>query len=71
VRDGHTGFLVPHGDVRAMAAAMQRVAESRELVERLGAEARTFAESFTWERAAEQTQRHLESVIAERMRGRS
>ncbi len=63
VRDGHTGFLVPHGEVRAMAAAMRRVAESRELVERLGTEARVFAESFTWERAAEQTEAHLWSVI--------
>lgn len=70
VRDGHTGFLVPHGDVRAMAAALQRVAESRELVERLGAEARTFAESFTWERAADQTEKHLETVIAQRTGGR-
>ena len=32
----HTGFLVPHGDVAAMAAAMRRVAGSRELVERAG-----------------------------------
>ena len=68
VRDGHTGFLVSHGDVRAMAAAMQRVAESRELVERLGAEARTFAETFTWERAADQTEAHLSSIVARRPR---
>jgi glycosyltransferase involved in cell wall biosynthesis len=64
VRDGHTGFLVPHGDVRAMAAAMQPIAESRELVERLGAEARVFAQSFTWERAADQTEAHLSRVIS-------
>jgi glycosyltransferase involved in cell wall biosynthesis len=66
VRDGQTGFLVPHGDTRAMAAAMRRLAESRELVERLGATARTFAESFTWERAADETERHLRGVAPER-----
>ncbi|HEV8448685.1 MAG TPA: glycosyltransferase family 4 protein [Gemmatimonadaceae bacterium] len=64
VRDDHTGFLVPHGDVPAMAAGMRRIATSRELVARLGAEARTFAESFTWERAADQTEAHLQRIIA-------
>lgn len=64
VRDGHTGFLVPHGDTAAMAAAMGRLSDSPELVTHLGAEARVFAESFTWERAADQTVRHLLHVAA-------
>jgi glycosyltransferase involved in cell wall biosynthesis len=64
VRDGDTGYLVPHGDERAMAAAMRRLAADASLVERLGAQARGFAETFTWERAAEETERHLERVIA-------
>jgi len=63
VRDGETGFLVPHGDVAAMSAAMRRIAASRELVVALGTHARVFAESFTWERAAEQTERHLMRVV--------
>ena len=62
VRDGETGFLVPHGDARAMAAAMDRLAATPALVEELGARARHFAESFTWERAAVETERHLASV---------
>ena len=64
VRDGQTGFLVPHGDTGAMAAAMGRLANSPALVAHLGAEARVFAESFTWERAADQTERHLQRVAA-------
>jgi glycosyltransferase involved in cell wall biosynthesis len=64
VRDGHTGFLVPHGDVGAMAAGMRRIAQSADLLERLGDEARAFAESFTWERAADRTEAHLQRVIA-------
>ncbi|MEO7084396.1 MAG: glycosyltransferase, partial [Gemmatimonadaceae bacterium] len=63
VRDGTTGFLVPHGDVNAMAAAMKRLAESRGLVASLGVAARTFAESFTWERAAAETAAHLTHVV--------
>jgi hypothetical protein len=42
---------------------MRRIAESRELVVALGMHARVFAESFTWERAAEQTERHLMRVV--------
>lgn len=59
VRDGETGYLVPHGSEVAMAAAMDRLAASSALVETLGTQARRFAESFTWERAADETERHL------------
>jgi glycosyltransferase involved in cell wall biosynthesis len=59
VLHGETGFLVPHGNAPAMAAAMDRLAASRELVEQLGVNARRFAESFTWDRAATETERHL------------
>jgi len=63
VRDGRTGFLVPHGDTAAMGAAMQRLADEPALVDRLGAQARVFAESFTWERAAAETERHLVAAM--------
>jgi glycosyltransferase involved in cell wall biosynthesis len=65
VRHDVTGFLVPHGDVAAMGKAMRRLAESRELVTSLGNSAREFAATFTWERAAEQTEAHLKRVINE------
>jgi glycosyltransferase involved in cell wall biosynthesis len=65
VRDGKTGFLVTHGDIEAMALAMRRLAESRELVASLGVAARSFAESFTWERAAAETAAHLATVVGD------
>ena len=64
VRDGETGYLVPHGDIPAMASALDRIAASRDLVDRLGAAARQFAETFTWERAATETEAHLARVVA-------
>ncbi|MBA3671869.1 MAG: glycosyltransferase family 4 protein [Gemmatimonadaceae bacterium] len=66
VRDGETGYLVPHGDVPAMAAAMTRLGADEALVTSLGVAGRRFSESFTWERAATETQRHLEGVLSAR-----
>jgi glycosyltransferase involved in cell wall biosynthesis len=64
VIDGETGFLVPQDDADAMAAAMRGVVVSRDLVDVLGRAARRFAETFTWERAANDTMAHLQEVIA-------
>jgi glycosyltransferase involved in cell wall biosynthesis len=62
VVDGDTGFLVPGSDVAAYAAAMRGLLDSPELVTTLGANARRFAETFTWERAATETLAHLQHV---------
>ena len=64
VRDGETGLLVPHGDVAAMSAAMARIASDRSLVDTFGAAGRRFAETFTWDRAADETLVHLAQIIA-------
>ena len=63
VRHGETGFLVPHGDVAALAIALSRLAGDRALVERLGENGRRFALRFTWERAAAETERHLRDIV--------
>lgn len=69
VKDGETGYLVPHGNTRAMATAMSNLAADVGLVTRLGVQARRFAETFTWERAAEETEQHLERVRKTLRRG--
>jgi glycosyltransferase involved in cell wall biosynthesis len=65
VRHGETGYLVPHGDVAAMAQFMQRLSDNRPLVESLGQAGRKFAEGFTWANAADQTAAHLREVVSQ------
>lgn len=67
VRHGETGYLVPTGDVAALADAMRRIASDEDLRERLGRGARAFAESFSWERTAQHTEHQL--VAAQRAPG--
>lgn len=63
VRDRETGFLVPHGDAEALAERMLELAAAPALVERLGAAARRFAETHTWDRSADATERQLQELI--------
>jgi len=65
VRDGETGFLVPHGDVPALTIALRRIVDDPALVASLGSAGRLFASRFTWTAAAEQTEAHLARVVAE------
>jgi len=66
VRHGVTGYLVPHGDSRALADRMVALASDRDLVERLGRAARSFAEGLSWDAAAHATREHLQRTIAGR-----
>lgn len=69
VRHGETGFLVPHGDASALAERYLALADDAGLVDRLGRQARRFAETLTWEGAAQRTEAHLESLVAAHRRG--
>ncbi|HKU60630.1 MAG TPA: glycosyltransferase family 4 protein [Gemmatimonadales bacterium] len=66
VRHGETGYLVPHGDVDALANRMLELADDPGLVARLGAGARAFAGRLTWERTADETEDQLHAIIAGR-----
>ncbi|MFI5279298.1 MAG: glycosyltransferase family 4 protein [Gemmatimonadales bacterium] len=63
VKDGETGYLFPTGDAAALGAAMARLGDPA-LRERLGRAARTFAETFSWERTAMETESHLVAAVA-------
>jgi glycosyltransferase involved in cell wall biosynthesis len=62
VRDGQTGFLVPHGNIDAMTAALERLARDPALVTTMGRAGREFAETLTWDHAAAATAAHLAQV---------
>ena len=62
IRDGETGLLVPPDDEVALAAALRRLLDDRELATRLGERARAVAaQRFT----AEQMARAFEELYDE------
>jgi glycosyltransferase involved in cell wall biosynthesis len=63
VQHERTGYVVPHGDAAALAERMLQLAADPALVERLGAEARRFAEAHSWERSADETEEHLKQIV--------
>jgi glycosyltransferase involved in cell wall biosynthesis len=64
VLDGETGFLVPHGDMAALTAALGTLLRDRDLRARMGRRARTFAEGFGWDAAARAVEGVLARVVA-------
>jgi len=64
VRHGETGYLVPHGDPEGLAQRMLELARDPGRVATLGAAARRFAESLSWERAADETEAWMAGLLA-------
>lgn len=63
VRHEETGLLVPHDDPAALAGALLRLGTEPGLPDRFGRAAREFAETLSWNAAAEQTAAHLAETI--------
>ncbi|MBI4408518.1 MAG: glycosyltransferase family 1 protein, partial [Gemmatimonadetes bacterium] len=69
VVDGVTGFLVPHGDLDSLTDRLERLLTDAQLRDRLGAQARAFAERYSWDRAASDTEAHLQQQLRLARRG--
>jgi glycosyltransferase involved in cell wall biosynthesis len=65
---GRTGFLVPHGDVGALADRLEALLGDEALRSTLGAAAREFALGLSWDSAAERVARRLEGAVDSRAR---
>jgi glycosyltransferase involved in cell wall biosynthesis len=60
-----SGLLVPHDDVEAWTLALHRIAEDGELRARLRAGAIRFADGFSWDRTADETEALLLDLLAD------
>ena len=60
---GRTGFLVPHGNIEALADRINELLKNNELRENMGKNSRKFAEGFSWEESAVQIERFLEDWV--------
>jgi glycosyltransferase involved in cell wall biosynthesis len=63
VRDGETGYLVPHGDIDALAQRLRAILQDTTLRDRLGGNAHEFAARYSWDRSAADTEAHLAAVL--------
>ncbi len=64
VRHGETGYIVPHGDVDALAEALMRVMRPKNR-DRLGRAARLMAEEHSWRAAADSFEALILSLAEE------
>jgi glycosyltransferase involved in cell wall biosynthesis len=63
VVDGETGLLMPHGDIEALATAVAALIDDSQRREEMGQAAVRFAQQFTWDRAATETEHFLLDAV--------
>ena len=63
VAENEGGYLFEPGNVDEFAQLMLRVCEDPILAEQLSVGARKFAESFSWDKSAQETEEHLKFVL--------
>jgi glycosyltransferase involved in cell wall biosynthesis len=66
VRDGETGILVPHGDRVRLVDAIDGLLRDGARREELSRGAVRFADTFSWERCADETMELIEAELAKR-----
>ncbi|MGD0016326.1 MAG: glycosyltransferase family 4 protein [Verrucomicrobiia bacterium] len=65
VRDGETGFLVPHGDIPALADKLLLLLQDPVLRGRMGTAAREWVMQLSWDETAKRSLAVLEQVVKE------
>lgn len=62
IRDGYNGLLVPPGSAEALAGALRRLYNDRELGRRLAAQAQRDVQAYTWEARARRIVEMIQQV---------
>jgi glycosyltransferase involved in cell wall biosynthesis len=62
VRDGETGFLVPHGEIPVLAGKIQLLLQDNPLRERMSGAAYQWAQQFSWDATASQSLQVLQEA---------
>lgn len=65
VRDGETGYVVPHGNAHALAAKIEDLLLHSDRRAAMGSAARTFASQFSWEMTARNALEFLQAASVE------
>jgi len=65
ILDGQTGYLFKFGDVTELADKTSRLLEDQNLRSKMGKAAAEWAAKFTWDKAAEDTDRLIRRVLGE------
>ncbi|MDX1579648.1 MAG: glycosyltransferase family 4 protein [Gemmatimonadota bacterium] len=65
---GESGLLVPHDDVQAWSRALEDLLGSPDLRDHLAKGGIAHAATFSWDRAARQTEAHLRTILNEESR---
>lgn len=63
VIDKKTGFLYPFGDLNSLSNIIEMVIKKRNLVKIMGRNATKWAENFSWETSALETEELIESIL--------
>jgi len=63
VQDGKTGYLVPHGDIEALAERTVSLLADDDLAERMAAEGVRWASTFNWQASADKTLELIEEIV--------
>jgi glycosyltransferase involved in cell wall biosynthesis len=63
LRDGESGFIVPYGDQEALIARITALMDDPDLRARLQRGAIEWSGRFTWDRAADETERYIEELL--------